>query len=446
VVIAPRFPGADRPGRPAGVPYRSPRNRRDLCCTAPARAEYRPAVSSPPVSAVAPAALSAPVSPIERWALDPAVVHLNHGSYGGCLRSVTAAAAAWRERLEAAPMQFMVLDWQPALDAARAALAAFLHAPADRLVFVPSSTTGVAIALNSVELAAGDDIVTIDQAYRACMNQLKRLAAARGATITAVPVPLPFDPGALVDAVARAITPRTRLALFDHITSPTALCLPIESLVGLFRARGIPVVVDGAHAPGQIPLDVAAIGATWYIGNCHKWLCAPKGSGFLVVAEGAPARPVVTSHGASREYGPPNRLHAELDWSGTHDPSVHLAVPTALAAVAAEGGGWPAIYQRNHALVCELRRRLTDGLAPPLAPPLAPDDALGCMAAMPIQLPPGLTTPALLDRLLRDGWEIPVFEFPRGPLIRVSAHLYNHADQADLLAAKLHALGVRFGS
>jgi hypothetical protein len=114
------------------------RNRRDLCCTAATRAEYGPAVSSPPVSAVAPAALSAPVSPIDRWALDPAVVHLNHGSYGGCLRSVTAAAAAWRERLEAAPMQFMGLDWQPALDAA---LAAFLHAPADRLVFVPSSTT-----------------------------------------------------------------------------------------------------------------------------------------------------------------------------------------------------------------------------------------------------------------------------------------------------------------
>jgi isopenicillin-N epimerase len=415
------------------------RKRPDLCCTASPRAEYGGAVPSSPASSDS---LAAPISPIERWALDPAVVHLNHGSYGGCLRSVTAAAAAWRDRLEAAPMRFMVLDWQGALDAARAALAAFVRAPADRLVFVPSSTTGVAIALNSVELSAGDDIVTIDQAYRACMNQLRRLAAARGATITAVPVPMPFDPGALVDAVARAITPRTRLALFDHITSPTALCLPIEALVGLARARGIPVVVDGAHAPGQVPLDVTAIGATWYVGNCHKWLCAPKGSGFLVTAEHAPARPVVTSHGASAEYGPANRLHAELDWSGTHDPSVHLAVPAAIEAVAAEGGGWPAIYQRNHALVCELHRRLTDGLR---SPPLAPDGALGCMAAMPIVLPPGLAPGALQDQLLRDGWEIPIVEFPRGTLIRVSAHLYNHAGEADLLAAKLHALGVRIG-
>jgi isopenicillin-N epimerase len=391
--------------------------------------------SPPPVSP----SLSSPGSTIDRWSLDPAVVHLNHGSYGGCPRAVTQAAAAWRDRLEAAPMRFMVLEWQTELDRVRAQLAAFVRAPAERLVFVPSSTTGVAIALNSVELAAGDDIVTIDQAYRACMNQLKRLAAARGATITTVAIPMPFDAAALIDAVARAITPRTRLALFDHITSPTALCLPIEALVALFAARGIPVVVDGAHAPGQIPLDVAAIGATWYVGNCHKWLCSPKGSGFVVVAEGAAARPVVTSHGASPEYGPANRLHAELDWSGTHDPSAHLALPTALATVAAEGGGWPAIYQRNHALACELRDRLADAFH---APRLAPDDALGCMAAIPIRLPPGFAPLALETQLLRDGWEIPVVDVPGGPLIRVSAHLYNHAGQADQLIAKLRSLGV----
>jgi len=394
--------------------------------------KYRPGVSLS-------ARVSAPVSPIERWSLDPAIPHLNHGSYGGCLRSVTDAAAHFRARLDAAPMRFLVLDWQDELDRARARLAAFVHAPAERLVFVPSSTAGVAIALASATLAPGDDIVTTDHAYRACMNQLKRLAAARGARIIAVPVPLPFDAGALVDAVARAITPRTRLALFDHITSATALRLPIEALVGLARARGIPTIVDGAHAPGQIALDVTAIGATWYVGNCHKWLCSPKGSGFLAVADDAPAQPVVTSHGASPEYGPANRLHAELDWSGTYDPSPHLAVPAAIDAVAAEGGGWPAIYQRNHALVCELRRQLTDGIT---GPPLAPDDALGCMAAMPLHLPPGTTPGALQLQLLRDGWEVQIVDFPRGPLLRVSAHLYNHAGQAELLVTKLRTLGV----
>jgi isopenicillin-N epimerase len=390
--------------------------------------EYVPAVK-----------LTEPVSSIKRWSLDPAIVHLNHGSYGGCPHAVTEAATAWRARLEAAPMRFMVLDWQNELDRARASLAEFVGAPADRLVFVPSTTVGVAIALNSVELAAGDEIVTTDHAYRACMNQLKRLAAARGATISVVAIPIPFDAGALIDGVAHALTPRTRLALFDHITSPTALVLPIAELVALTAARGIQVVVDGAHAPGQVPLDVSAIGATWYTGNCHKWLCSPKGSGFVVIAEHAAWRPVVTSHGASPEYGPPNRLHAELDWSGTHDPSAHLSVPSALVTVAVEGGGWPAIFRRNHALACELRRRLTDGAS---SPPLAPEDALGCMAAIPIALPPNTTPFELTKQLLRDGWEVPIVDFPRRPMVRVSAHLYNHAGEADLLAAKLRSLGV----
>jgi isopenicillin-N epimerase len=385
--------------------------------------------------------LARPVSPLERWSLDPAVVHLNHGSYGGCPIAVTEAATAWRTRLEAAPMQFMVLDWQPALDHARAQLAGFLRADPARLVFVPSSTTGVAIALASAELAAGDEILTTDHAYRACMNQLRRLAAARGATISVAKVPLPFDAGAMLDAVTRAITPRTRLALFDHITSPTALCLPIEPLVAVCRARGIATVVDGAHAPGQLALDVGAIGATWYIGNNHKWLCAPKGTGFLAIADHAPAHPVVTSHGASPEYGPANRLHAELDWSGTHDPSPHLAVPAALEVVGREGGGWPAIHARNHALVLELRDRLIAGLTG-RATRLAPDDALGCMAAVPIQLPAGTAAFALQTQLLRDGWEIPIVDVPGNPLVRLSAHLYNHAGEADALAAKLRSLGV----
>jgi isopenicillin-N epimerase len=383
--------------------------------------------------------LEVPVSPLERWSLDPGVVHLNHGSYGGCLRAVTLTAQAWRARLEAAPMQFFVLDWQTELDRARASLAAFVHAPAERLVFVPSSTTGFAIAVNSIEIGAGDEIVTIDQTYRACMNQLKRLAAARGATISIVKIPMPFDAGALIDGFARALTPRTRLVTLDHIISPTALVLPLAELVALATSRGIAVIVDGAHAPGQTPLDISAIGATFYTGNCHKWLCAPKGSGFLAIAEGVTPRPVVTSHGASAEYGPPNRLHAELDWSGTHDPTAHLSVPSAIAALALEGDGWPAIYRRNHALACELRRRLADGAA---APPIAPDDALACMAAIPIALPAGTPPIAVTMQLLRDGWEVQIVDFPTGPLLRVSAHLYNHAGEAELLAAKLRSLGV----
>ncbi len=380
--------------------------------------------------------LTKPVSPLEHWALDPAIVHLNHGSFGGCLRRVLDVAAAVRARLEAAPMQFFVLEWQTEIDRARAALAAFVRADPERLGFVPSSTTGVAIALSSAVLAAGDEIVTTSHAYAACLRQLERLAAARGARIVVVPIALPFDPDALVAGVAAAITPRTRLALLDHITSSTALRLPLERLVPLFAACDIPVVVDGAHAPGQIDLDVERLGATYYVGNCHKWLAAPKASGFLAwsPAGAVTLRPLVTSHGASTSDGSRNRLHAELDWSGTYDPSAQLAVPAAISALAVEGGGWPAIYARNHALAIELRARLG-------GTPLAPDDTLGMMAAIRIALPAGSTPLEFQNRLLVDGWEVPIVDVADGPFVRVSAHLYNHADQAELLAAKLHSLG-----
>ncbi|HEU0037487.1 MAG TPA: aminotransferase class V-fold PLP-dependent enzyme [Kofleriaceae bacterium] len=379
-------------------------------------------------------------SPLARWALDPEVVHLNHGSFGGCLRSVLEAAAGWRTRIEAAPMRFFVLEWQDAIDAARDALAQFVGAPADRLVFVPGATTGVAIALSSMAdaLAPGDEIVTTDHAYRACKNQLARLADRRGVAIVVAKLAVPYDPDQAVDEITRAVTPRTKLALLDHVTSPTALVLPLDRLVPMLEGRGVRTIIDGAHAPGQLELDVAALGATYYTGNCHKWMCAPKGSGFLYAALGAPVVPLVTSHGASAEYGPANRLHAELDWAGTHDPAPYLAVPAAIDDTATEGGDWPAIRAGNHALVVELRRRLLDGRAA-----MAPDASLGAMAAIPIDLPAGVAPLQLERELLTAGWEVPIVDFATGPLVRVSAHLYNHAEQADALARELHARGVR---
>jgi isopenicillin-N epimerase len=371
---------------------------------------------------------------VDDWALAPEIVHLNHGSYGGCPRAVLASAAGWRARLEAAPMRFMVLDWQTELDRARTALAAFLHAPEHQLVFLPNATTAVATALAAARIDAGDELLTTDLAYRACRNQLDRLAEARGARVVVAELPWPFDPDAAVHAIAKAVTPRTRLALLDHITSPTACVLPLERI--LPHLRGVQVVVDGAHAPGQIDLDITALlaaGVTWYAGNNHKWLCAPKGTGFLVTTTAV--RPLVTSHGASAEYGPANRLHAELDWMGTYDPAPHYTVPTAIQTVADLGGGWPAVRAHNHALVLELLARL-GGSA------IAPDHAIGSMAAFPIELPAGMTRTSLETTLLEDGWEVPIVQTRHGILVRVSAHLYNQASEGDALAAKLHALGV----
>ena len=375
------------------------------------------------------------------WALANEVVHLNHGSYGGCPRAVIEAAEEVRARLEAAPMRFYVLEWQGELDRARDEVAAFVGAPAERLVFVPNATTGVAHALAAARIEPGDELLTTSHAYRACKNQLVRLADARGARIVTVPVELPFDPDQLVEAIERAITPKTRLALIDHVTSPTALVLPLDRIVAALAARGVQIAVDGAHAPGQIPLELdplLAAGVTWYAGNHHKWLCAPKASGFLVTT--TPLVPLVTSHGASPEYGPANRLHAELDWSGTYDPAPQLAVPAAIATVAVLGGGWPAVIAHNHALAVEMAGRLRDALG---ADALARDADLGAMAALPIAVPAGHTPKSLEARLLADGWEVAIVDFPGGPLARVSAHVYNRAGEADALAAKLHALGVR---
>ncbi|MFN0252699.1 MAG: aminotransferase class V-fold PLP-dependent enzyme [Kofleriaceae bacterium] len=385
-----------------------------------------------------------PASPLDTWALDPDVVHLNHGSFGGCPRAVVDASLAIRARLEAAPMRFYLLDWQRELDHARGAVATFVGADPARLVFVPGATAGVAIALASAHLASGDEIVTTTHVYPACKYQLARLADRIGARVVMVPVDLPFDPDAIVDAIAAAITPRTKLALLDHVTSPTALVLPIERLVPLFRARGIPVIVDGAHAPGQIAIDVDAIGASWYVGNHHKWMCAPKASGFLAIAADAVAQtqPLITSHGASPAYGPANRLHAELDWSGTYDPSAQLAVPVAIDTIARMGdalgagaGGWPAVIARNHALAVAMRERLGGELAPAAS--------IGTMATVRIELPAGVAAPELEKQLLVEGWEVPIVASPLGLFVRVSAHLYNHLDQIDALVAKLGSLGVR---
>jgi isopenicillin-N epimerase len=340
------------------------------------------------------------------WMLDPDVVHLNHGSFGGCLKSVFDAATAWRAKLEAAPMRWLVLEWQAELDRARAVLASFLAAPAERLVFVPNATTGVAIALRSLALPAGSQVITTNHAYRAVTNQLARAQLA----VRAVEVPLPFDADQLVERIAAAITPDTKLAVLDHITSPTALVFPLYRILPLFRDRGIPVIVDGAHAPGQVPIDLAsilALGGTYYTGNNHKWLCAPKASGFLVSAVNAPTVPVVTSHGASPTYGPTNRMHAE-----------------------------PWVNDRNQRIAGEMADRLAARLG---ATRISRSHA--AMVALRI------TTPAppfeIETQLLRDGWEVPIVDHAVGPLVRVSAHLYNEADQADALATKLLALGVR---
>jgi isopenicillin-N epimerase len=384
------------------------------------------------------------------WALDPAIAFLNHGSFGACPRPVLAAQQRWRERLEAEPVRFMVRELEPALDAARAALAAFVGARPQDLVFVPNATAGVSTVLASLALQPGDELLTTDHAYNACRNALERTAARSGARVVSVRVPFPLrDADEAVAPLLAAATPRTRLALLDHVTSPTGLVLPVERLVPALQARGIDVLVDGAHAPGMLPLDLSRLGAAYYTGNAHKWLCAPKGCALLHVRADRQAglAPLVTSHGANSPRTDRSRFQLEFDWPGTHDPTPYLVLPEALQFLGGLlPGGWPALQAANRGLALRARDLLCAALG---VPPPAPDAMLGSLAAVPLpdgdgRLPGApLFIDPLQERLFREhAIEVPVFGWPAPPkrLIRVAVQAYNTLAQYERLARALGPL------
>ena len=378
---------------------------------------------------------------LEAFALDPAVVHLNHGSFGACPRAALAVQSAWRARMEAATMRFYVVEWRPALDEARAAVARFVGADPGGLAFVPNATTAVATALDAL-VGEGDEIVTTDHAYAACRNALDRVARTRGATVVTAHVPFPLtDPHAPTERILAAVTPHTRAVLLDHISSPTALVLDVATISRELSARGVHVIVDGAHAAGTLDLDLARLpGVAVYTSNLHKWPCAPKGVAFLHVRDDLrdTIRPLVTSHGAT--CAPPERFLAEHDWTGTHDPSGYLAAPAAIEELARLGGDWPSLRARNHALALQMRDVLLERLG---GTPPAPDALLGAMASIPVTLPE--PPRAFERRLLETGWEVAIADWTplAATYIRVSAHVYNTLDDARRLADHLHALGVR---
>lgn len=380
------------------------------------------------------------------WALDPKVVFLNHGSFGACPREVLAHQAALRSEMEAEPVRFLSRELDERLDAARAALAGFLGADADDLVFVTNATSGVNAVVRSLAFAAGDELLTTDHAYNACRNALDFAAARSGARVVVAAVPFPVaSPDAVLEAVLARVTPRTRLALLDHVTSPTGLVWPIERLIAALAERDIDVLVDGAHAPGMVPLNLATLGATYYSGNCHKWLCAPKGSAFLWVRRDrqADVRPLTISHGANMPRPGRSRFRVEFDWTGTSDPTAWMTVPRAIAYVGALlPGGWPAVMARNRALALEARRRLCAAAGTP-AP--CPDDMIGSLASVILPDGPaaeiGWRRPDPLQRRLFEAWgiEVPVMSWPAPPrrLVRVSAQLYNTGEDFARLAGAL---------
>ena len=384
---------------------------------------------------------------VKLWQLDPTVTFINHGAFGACPIAVLAQQQAFRHQLEQEPLRFVMREFEPLLDTARAALAEFVKADPADLVFVPNATTGVNSVLRSLTFEAGDELLTTSHAYNACRNALDFVAQRWGAKIVVADIPFPVeDAEQIVQAVLDCVTPRTKLALLDHITSPTALIFPIQKLVMALDQRGIDSLVDGAHAPGMLPLNLKEIGAAYYTGNCHKWMCAPKGAGFLYVRGDRQSRirPLTISHGANSPRTDRSRFQLEFDWTGTHDPTPYLCLPAVFEFINLHfSDGWREVMVHNHALALQARQILCEALGQPLP---CPDDMIGAIATVP--LPSSFGVPQYgangIDTLQDWLWENTRIEVPIIPwvnptqrLIRISAQRYNHIEQYRYLAEAL---------
>jgi isopenicillin-N epimerase len=378
------------------------------------------------------------------WLLEPGITYLNHGSFGATPRVVLDLQTRLREQMEREPVRFFVRELEPMLDDARRKLGAFIGADPEGIAFVPNATAGVNAVLRSLDLDKFDELLVSTHEYNACRNALEYVAGLAGAKVVVVDIPFPIDsPDVVISRVLEQVTDRTRLLLIDHITSQTGLIMPVARLVKELASRGIDTLVDGAHAAGFLPIDLRELGAAYYTGNLHKWVCAPKGAAFLYVRENRrrSIRPVSISHGANTTRTDRSRYLVEFDWTGTLDPTAWLCVPASLEFMDSHGG-WPEVMRRNRSLALLARDVLCDALG--IRPP-APDEMLGAMAAVP--LPDGDPDPQKLffgdplqDKLLFDyGIEVPIVPWPEVPkrVLRVSAQLYNELGDYEKLAAAL---------
>jgi isopenicillin-N epimerase len=381
------------------------------------------------------------------WSLQPGIIYLNHGSFGPPPAPVRAARQMWQDRLDSQPMDFFVRELEPAWRSARETLARFAGVPAGDLIFVDNATAGMNLVAQSFPLARGDEVLLTDHEYGAVFRIWQRACDAAGGACRTVRLPLPFrSPDETADAIFAASGERTRLIVISHITSPTAVTLPVAQVCQRARQRGIEVAVDGPHAVAQADLQIEALGCDYYAASCHKWLSAPFGSGFLYVAPQRQARiqPAVVSWGRL----PPGKIESwsdEFIWSGTRNPVPYLAVPAAIEFL--EEIGLENFRSRTHWLAQYARRQITQvfGLEP-----LVPDEAAwyGSMAHVPLHETAASDACAVsnpLQNVIRERYaiEVPIVDFQGRRYIRVSCHLYNDTAQLDQLVAALKELRLR---
>ncbi len=382
----------------------------------------------------------------DAFLLDPDIVFLNHGSFGACPKPVFESYQRWQLELERNPVAFLGRRSGALLADARRRLGACLGASGEDLVFVPNATHGVNTVARSLRLQPGDEVLATDHEYGACDATWEFVCRQHGAQYRRIAVPLPYDPAHWAQRLLDAVTPQTRVVFASHITSTTALIFPVQELCEGARRRGITTVIDGAHAPGQIALDLATVGADFYTGNCHKWLCAPKGAAFLharperqaeldagVVSWGYVAG--AAGHTGFDAYTGRTLLERRLQWQGTRDLAAFLSVPAAIDFQQAHD--WPAWRQRCHDLACGLQQRVLarNGLAA-----IAPDEAFGQMVAIPVRAPDADALRAWLFEQHRI--EVPVTQHAGHTFVRVSVQAYNTEADLEALEGALAQAGV----
>jgi isopenicillin-N epimerase len=373
------------------------------------------------------------------WPLDPSVLYLNHGTVGATPLRVMAAQQRIREEIERQPSRFMLRELTavatgdplptPRLRRAAADVAAFVGARGEDVVFVENATTGLCAVLRSLPLGEGDEILHTDHIYGAIGNAAGFVARGRGVHVRAVELPHPPDPGSVVRAIEAGLLPRTRLVIVEHITSESALVLPVAEIAAVCRSRGVPILIDGAHAPGALPLDIPSLGVDWYVGNLHKWAYAPRSCGILWAPPGRQEglHPTVISWGLDRGFT------TEFDWQGTHDPTAYLAAPAAVAFLRELGLEDVLAYNRD--LVWEAARLLARRWGTEVPAPRA---MIGCMATLPLPTGTGSSKEDAIrvrDALLyEDRIEVQLHAW-RGRLwTRISAQIYNEMSDYERLA------------
>ncbi len=371
--------------------------------------------------------------------LDPEIIFLNHGSFGATPRPVFSAYQKWQKELERQPVEFLGRRANELLQSARADLAAYLNAGTDNLVFVTNATHGINIVARSLQLGPGDEVMASNHEYGALDRTWRFLAVKNGFKYINIPISLPVSSvSEFVDDFFSKVTPQTKVIFLSHITSPTALIFPVQAICARARAEGILTAIDGAHAPGQIPVNLDALGADFYSGNCHKWLCAPKGSAFLYAAPQVQhlVEPLIVSWGWESNHPSNSHFVDILEWTGTRDISAFLTVPEAIAFQ--KKYHWTEVRSKCHQLAydTQLKIRQLTGLAP-----LNGDDPDSFSQMGASTLPDSTDIEMLKNRLYSEFHiEVPLIEWEGKKLIRYSFQAYNDEDDQQALLAALAKL------